>query len=239
VRFSFDQRTPYRELREPPLPDALRALALDCFAAQRRALATSPEPTAAATPDSDAVSGAALGRLLASGETAGGIVTRRELATAIPFNARHTRDAVRSSEVAARRRRLDDALGRWLTSLFDAGRPPILSAAGQWWYPPGTYFGWHTNQGYPGWRLYLSYAEEPGRSFFRYRDPVGGEIVTSADGRWDLRFFEVSAERLFWHAIASDTHRFSVGWMVRPWSLRNAARAGVARLRARWPGAQT
>lgn len=126
-----------------------------------------------------------------------------------------------------------------MTSLFDAGRTPILFAAGQWWYPPGTYFGWHTNQSYPGWRLYLSYADEPGRSFFRYRDPVSGAVVTSADGRWDLRFFEVSAERLFWHAIASDTHRFSVGWMVRPWSLRNAARAGVARLRMRWPGAQT
>jgi len=99
--FSFDPRTPYRELREPPLPDALRALALECFAAQRRALATSHATAAAATPGSDAVSEPALERILASGETVGGIVTRRELATAIPFNARHTRDAVRSREVAA------------------------------------------------------------------------------------------------------------------------------------------
>ncbi len=84
-----------------------------------------------------------------------------------------------------------------------------------------------------GWRLYLSYADEPGRSFFRYRDPVSGEVVTSADGRWHLRFFEVSAERLFWHAIASDTHRFSVGWHVRPWSLRAATTARVKHLLGR------
>jgi len=235
---SFDRATPYRELRDPPLPEPLRALALACFAAQRAAVAGGPaaldEARACAGPTAEqATSETELARLLASGQTVAGVVTQREVATAIPFNARHTRDAVRSRDVAAHRRRLDAALARWVPALFAGEMRPLLFAAGQWWYPPGTYFGWHTNHGYPGWRLYLSHAEEPGRSCFRYRDPASGAVVTSPDGRWDVRFFEVSAERLFWHAIASDTHRFSVGWVVRPWSLREAGRAAVKNMLGR------
>jgi hypothetical protein len=45
-----------------------------------------------------------------------------------------------------------------------------------------------------------------------------------------LRLFEVSSDRPLWHAIHSDTHRFSIGWFVRPWSLRGAVAAGVKRL---------
>ncbi|MEW6269846.1 MAG: hypothetical protein AB1689_11185 [Thermodesulfobacteriota bacterium] len=42
--------------------------------------------------------------------------------------------------------------------------------------------------------------------------------------------FHVSAERPLWHAIHSDTHRFSVGWIVRPWSPSVAAAAIVKQL---------
>lgn len=236
--FAFDPTIPYRELREPVLPPALRELALACFAAQRRAAESSGTSAQAArgtgndavADEPDAVSPDALERLLASGRRVGGIVTERDAATAIPFNARLARDVVRSREVAVHRRRLDAALARWAGTLFATARPPVLLGAGQWWYPPGTWFGWHTNEAYPGWRLYLSHAEVPGRSFFRYRDPASRAVTTSSDAGWDLRFFEVSAERPFWHAIASDTHRFSVGWHVRPWSLRDAAAARVKHL---------
>ncbi len=237
---SLDRDVPYRELRDPPLPDDLRALALACFAAQRSAAGgrgtNAPEDASGVarggrTPcTADAVSAAALERILASGETIGGVVTRREIATAIPFNARFTRDVVWSAEVAARRARLDGVLARWLGGRLGGSFRPVLSAAGQWWYPPGTHFGWHTNHGYPGWRLYLSHAEEEDRSFFRYRDPRSGEVVTSLDGRWHLRLFEVSSDRPLWHAIHSETHRFSIGWFVRPWSLRAALATGVKRL---------
>jgi hypothetical protein len=132
--------------------------------------------------------------------------------------------------VAAQRARLDRAVARWLGRGLATPVRPVLSAAGQWWYPPGTHFGWHTNHGYPGWRLYLSHAEDEDRSFFRYRDPQSGRVVTSLDGHWHLRLFEVSGDRPLWHAIHSDTHRFSIGWFVRPWSLRNALDAGVKRI---------
>jgi hypothetical protein len=243
TRFALDPAVPYRELRDPPLPAEVRALALACFAAQRRALpATHGDPSlqnGGARPDAACaarepaqVSADALHELLASGARVGGIVGQREVATAIPFNQRLARDVVQSREVASHRRRLDRAIARWLGTLFDPSRPPLLRGAGQWWYPPGTFFGWHTNDSYPGWRLYLSHAEEPGRSFFRYRHPTSGEIVTSPDGAWDLRCFVISAEQPLWHAIASDTHRFSVGWHVRPWSLRDALAQRLERLRA-------
>ena len=231
--FSFDTDVPYGELADPPLPSSVREIALACFAAQRAALAAlrpAGPSTASAEDAAAAVSADTLERLIASGRTTSGVVAQRELATAIPFNARHTRDAVWNGDVAAQRRRLDAAVGHWLPTLFAAAEPPLATAAGHWWYPPGTSFGWHTNQTFPGWRLYLSYAEEAGRSYFRYRHPTSGAVLTSTDSRWHLRFFEVSAERLFWHAIYSDTDRFSVGWVVRPWSLRNAAAARLAKL---------
>jgi len=256
---ALDPAVPYREMRDPPLPAAVRTLALATFAAQREAAGAAPAgagdvvtaPGAASwmpspiAPSSvtaagdvlaareavtGAVSEAALASALAAGDAVGGIVAQRDLATALPFNARHTRGAVRSEEVARRRRELDDAFARWLPAAFGAGVRLVVRPAGQWWYPPGTYFGWHTNRAYPGWRLYLSHAEEPGRSFFRYRDPRDGRVVTSLDGVWDLRLFEIGRERHLWHAIYSETQRFSIGWMVQPWSPGAAARVALSRL---------
>ena len=79
---------------------------------------------------------------------------------------------------------------------------------------------WHTNSGVPGWRLYISYAQEPGKSFFRYRDPDTDEIVTSVDDEWTVRLFAIRADKPLWHAIYSETHRFSLGYMIYPFSVR-------------------
>jgi hypothetical protein len=232
---AHDRSVPYREVREPPLDDGLRTLALECFALQRAVAASCGAAPAegrviCAAAAEHPASSATLERILASGRRVAGIATEREIATAVPFNVRHVRDMVWSPAVAARRRRLDRELGSWLRTLFEAGAAPVLFPAGQWWYPPGSYLGWHTNERFPGWRLYLSHAETPGASFFRYRDPSSGAVVTSPDGAWDLRLFEVSTERRLWHAVASETHRFSIGWIVRPWSVRNAASLRVKRV---------
>jgi hypothetical protein len=79
---------------------------------------------------------------------------------------------------------------------------------------------WHTNSGAPGWRLYVTYAEEPGKSFFRYRYPDTHEIITSVDDEWNVRLFTIRADKPFWHAIYSETNRFSLGYMIYPHSLR-------------------
>lgn len=219
----LDPARPYQEVCEPPLDDALRTLLRECFSAQRRAAAARAAGDPHGGRTSRAVSPEALAEILASGTRVAGIATEREIASAVPFNVRNVVDVVRDRGVAARRRRLDRVLEGALGAMFASDPPPVMFPSGHWWYPPGTHLGWHTNERFPGWRLYLSYAEQPGESFFRFRDPRTGRVETSLDGRWHVRLFEVSVERPLWHAVASDTHRFSVGWIVRPWSLQDAA----------------
>jgi len=182
------------------------------------------------------VSDEKLAALLRAGRRVGGVADQREVATAVPFNVRHVDDVIWSGEIVRLRRRLDAMLAPWLRSLFDASSRPVLFPAGHWWYPAGTYLGWHTNERFPGWRLYLSHATEPGRSFFRHRDPDTGEIATSLDESWDLRLFEVTAERPLWHAVYAGADRYSIGWIVRPWSPFQAALHAGRRVRNLFTG---
>ena len=104
--------------------------------------------------------------------------------------------------------------------LFGPEANMTVSNSGHFWYPPGGYMGWHTNSFNPGWRLYITYVDEPGKSFFRYRDPSTGKIVTSMDEQWDFRMFRVDRDEPLWHAVYSETNRFSMGYIVRTRSLR-------------------
>lgn len=61
---------------------------------------------------------------------------------------------------------------------------------------------------------------EPGKSFFRYRDPDTHEIITSKDNEWNVRIFEIRSDKLLWHAVYSDTNRFSLGYMIYPRDFR-------------------
>lgn len=228
----LDPGVRYREVRSPPLDAPTRELAEECFAAQRAAV----EGSGVARRGDDAraraaVSDEALATLLRSGRRIGGVADDREVATAVPFNVRNVDDVVWSRDVVRLRRRLDRALAPWVRSLFDPALRPVLFPSGHWWYPAGTYLGWHTNERFPGWRLYLSHAAEPGRSCFRHRDPDTGVVATSPDERWDLRLFLVTAERPLWHAVYAGGDRYSVGWIVQPWSLYRAALHAGRRVR--------
>jgi hypothetical protein len=86
--------------------------------------------------------------------------------------------------------------------------------SGHLWYRPGSLLGWHTNTRVPGWRAYLSWVPEPGRSFFRYRDPHDGEVHTSWDTGLDLRLFHVSSTDVLWHCVWSGTERHSFGYRL-------------------------
>ena len=83
--------------------------------------------------------------------------------------------------------------------------------SGHLWYRTGSVLGWHTNTRVPGWRAYLTWVAEPGRSFFRHRDPATGEIVTSEDSGLDLRVFRISDTEPLWHCVWAGTDRHSVG----------------------------
>jgi hypothetical protein len=89
-----------------------------------------------------------------------------------------------------------------------------IGISGRIWYPNNGYMGWHTNSNNKGFRLYCTYARESNKSFFRYRDPDDGEIVTSWDKEgWNFRMFRIS-ENLLWHCVYSETDRFRIGYSL-------------------------
>ena len=87
---------------------------------------------------------------------------------------------------------------------------------GDFYYPPGGFRGWHTNKfDKAGWRMYIVDVEEPGKSFFRFKDPESGEMVTHRDLAGQVNFFKIDPEHLLWHCIVSpETHRWSKGFAI-------------------------
>jgi len=85
-------------------------------------------------------------------------------------------------------------------------------------YPPNAYCGWHTNSNTntrkPN-RIYLIWAQEDNKSFFRYQDNTTGEIKTNYDIKgWQIKKFKLSSskESLYWHCVGSQTNRVSLGF---------------------------
>lgn len=94
---------------------------------------------------------------------------------------------------------------------------PGASPSGLFWYPAGGYMGWHTNANRPGERLFCTYAEEGGKSFFRFRDPRDARVHTSWDrSGWTYRRFGVGGgpDNLFWHCVFSAVERISCGFYL-------------------------
>jgi hypothetical protein len=139
--------------------------------------------------------------------------TRGRIANCILFG-KGVEGAIRNTEVSRRMRRVDDLVARKVRELFRSDVPVWADRIGHFWYPPGSYMGWHTNSNAPGWRMYVTHCDEPGKSFFRYRNPRSHEIVTSYDRRWTVRLFKVAADDLMWHTVYSDTNRYSFGYRI-------------------------
>ncbi len=107
-----------------------------------------------------------------------------------------------------------DWLGQLLGSSLPVKNISKLGVSGRIWYPVGGYMGWHTNDDNRGHKLYCTHARESNKSFFRYRNPESGEIVTSWDKEgWNFRIFKV-AEELLWHCVYSETDRISIGYTL-------------------------
>ena len=85
---------------------------------------------------------------------------------------------------------------------------------GLFYYPPNGACGWHTNSNSIGKRIYLTYAKEENKSFFRYYDNNKEDIVTKYDKKgWTINKFNIDNEKnLFWHCVGSDTNRISIGF---------------------------
>lgn len=236
-RFSLRSSKPCQERKgNQEDQELLLSAAKACVDAQRKAGASRREDFHSEPRAESYVCQQALENVLVSGSEVHGAATERHITNAIPFGSRDVADSVRNRRVGRLLREFDTTLTDWAGQAFEPEEKPVFFSVAQYWYPPGSYMGWHTNSRFPGWRLYVTYCAEPGKSFFRYRDPLSGEIVTSMDTGLDFRLFEVSTERRLWHAVYSETDRFSLGYMVRPWSPRVAAiralRPWVSELRA-------
>jgi hypothetical protein len=177
-----------------------------------------------------AVSEGALQSILESGRDVHGISSDGGISNVIVFNGGHIKGAVSDRGLLAMRQVVDETVSKKIVECFTSSRDLAVACSGHLWYPPGAYMGWHTNSRAPGWRLYISYAEEPGKSFFRYRDPDTHQIITSWDEQWNARLFEVRADKPLWHAVYSETNRFSLGYVVYPRSLQAWVRRKISRL---------
>jgi len=144
------------------------------------------------------------------------IRTEGELSNCLVFHTSGLAGSVIDATVMQLRERVDELVRERICQLITGPPRADLLVSGHLFYPPGGYMGWHTNSRVPGWRIYVTYAEEPGKSFFRYRDPGTGEVVTSWDDGWDLRAFSAERKRPFWHSVYSDTNRFSFGYRLVP-----------------------
>jgi len=154
-------------------------------------------------------------RVLERGDDIHGVASDRSISNALVFSTARIHDAIRSREVEQARETVDRGMEQLILQVFDDPRLLECLVSGHLWYPPGSFMGWHTNSRVPGWRAYVTYAETAGRSFFRYYDDRRDEIVTLSDRNWNLRLFRISSETPLWHAVHSDTDRFSFGYMIR------------------------
>lgn len=86
--------------------------------------------------------------------------------------------------------------------------------SGSFLYPDTGYMGWHTNYLDPCKRIYIVYAEEDKRSFFRYEED--GKIITDFDDKGlTIREFDIpGTEPYFWHCVGSTCNRFSFGFRI-------------------------
>ncbi|HWR72224.1 MAG TPA: hypothetical protein VN604_03560 [Nitrospirota bacterium] len=211
---NYDAVTGVFDLDPSVLSDDFRDAVVRCIAAQKEAAGAA---FSAFKPNSGAlaeVSEEALARLLVRGKDVHGIAKQRSISDVIVFSARNILDSLRSATVEALRARVDKKAFKLVKSIFPGTSRLVVSGSGHFWYPSGSYMGWHTNSGVPGWRVYINYAEEEGKSFFRYRDSMTSEITTLMDKEWNMRIFRITSENPLWHAVYSGTNRFSLGYII-------------------------
>jgi hypothetical protein len=231
-KYDFASLKMYQELNDWCSDHRLINLAKACIEAQKQAAASvfqttfKPDRQAAA----DAVSEEKLESIIKSGRDVHGISRERSISNVIAFNSRNVEDSVFSGEVKRLRMLVDQAVSEKIKKSLKARQSLAVANSGHFWYPPGAYMAWHTNSGAPGLRMYISHAEEPGKSFFRYRDPDTKEIITSMDNEWNIRIFEIRSDKLLWHAVYSDTNRFSLGYMIYPRDFKKSISQTLKRL---------
>ena len=106
---------------------------------------------------------------------------------------------------------ISDKLYTHIEKLFP-GYTPLVS--GHFYYPKGGFMSWHTNSDKPEKHVYITYVDEPNKSFFR--SFVDDEIITDYDSDTiNIRVFDiVDTEPYYWHCVYSDCNRYSFGFRL-------------------------
>lgn len=160
------------------------------------------------------VSEESLSEVLNSGGDVHGITSNPEITNCLTFNIDAVKNSLKKESIRLARNTLDRVVRAKLQKLFKVNHELSITNSGHFLYPPGGFMSWHTNSKSPGWRLYINYVEEPGKSFFRYRDPETREVKTSYDKKWNFRLFKIDPNKPFWHAVYSETNRYSFGFRI-------------------------
>lgn len=87
------------------------------------------------------------------------------------------------------------------------------------YYPEEGFMGWHTNWNAAGYNILITYNSEEDGGFFRYRDPLTGEVVTMIDPvGWSCKvgYFGNRQERdkIVYHCCANTSKRLTLGYVV-------------------------
>ncbi|MES2625359.1 MAG: hypothetical protein V4628_08780 [Pseudomonadota bacterium] len=203
------------DLRTDFIDDELKQLVIRCIDEQKKAAQLKYQKF---VPDQNALaelSHEKLQGLLGAKQDIHGIATNRSISNVITFGEAKFDDSIIDQSVETTRKIVDARLSEKLQDIFAYDDKLSIVPSGHFWYPAGAYMGWHTNSRVPGWRIYINYAEENGKSFFRYKHHLTGEIVTLWDEQWNMRVFRVTATEPLWHCVYSNTNRFSLGYMVK------------------------
>ena len=124
-------------------------------------------------------------------------------------------DLIDGSKENSNMKKFNWRIAKWtLPVIKDLTNSENVHMSGSFIYPPTGYMGWHTNYKCPGKRLYVTYASEDKKSFFRYRDPETEEIISDYDDKGiTIRQFDITEKPpYFWHCVGSGCTRVSFGY---------------------------
>jgi hypothetical protein len=92
-----------------------------------------------------------------------------------------------------------------------------IEPRGNFYYPPGGFREWHSNRTHgAGYRMYFVACDNDNQSGLNYVDPVTDKVNTHYDKNEHANIFYVtdSKSEAFFHAVFSDTNRFSLGFNI-------------------------
>ena len=103
-----------------------------------------------------------------------------------------------------------------LQAMVDAIFEQHCHPVGDFIYPPKGYRSWHTNKfDSESWAIFFVHVDQAEKSFFRFIHPDSGEMITSWDQPFSINIFQIQANPLFWHCIASEEAvRWSQGFLI-------------------------